>query len=331
MPLYLPESETKSRPDLAMFQTLIQPIFPSARVLDYKPLRDNVYPCYLLKLSNGLDLTVKASPRQPTTLLRQEKHSLRTEAAVLSLLASRNSPYIPRLFGFDVLKFDPRTYFLLKQSLSGVPLSEIDPSSLTFADRNRVDEQLGRTVKFLGQFTSTQFGNFHSVSQGRGRQSWKHAFLIFAESILYDAEDMFISLPYAEIRHHIMRLSPALGVVTEPRLVVVNIGDESNVLVDPDTKDVTGFVDFSDAVWGDVMMAKVFENPSAALLNGYGSSKMQMQMDDELLRIRLLLYSCYRQICEIVKQYYRNWQDDEEMSARRRLTAILAEMSALSC
>lgn len=288
MPLYIPESETKNRPDLAMFQTLIQPIFPSARVLDYKPLHDNVYPLFLLKLSNGLELTLKAGPRQLTTLLRQEKHSLGTEAAVLSLLASRNSPYIPRLFRFDVLKFAPKTPFLLKQSLRGVPFSEIEPSSITSADRNRIDEQIGRTVKLLGQFTSTQFGNVHSVCQGEGRQSWKHAFLIFIESILCDAEDMFISLPYAEIRHHVMRLSPVLSGVTEARLVVVNLGDRSNILVDQDTKEVTGFADFSDAIWGDVMMAEIFEDPSAALLKGYGSS--QIQMDDELLRIRLFLF-----------------------------------------
>ncbi|EGE79884.1 hypothetical protein BDBG_03155 [Blastomyces gilchristii SLH14081] len=329
MTLYILESETKTRPDLAMFQTLIQPIFPSARVLDYKSFNDNVYPRYLLKLSNGLELTMKAGPRPLSTLLRQEKHSLRTEAAVLSLLASRNSPYIPRLFRFDALKFDPKTPFLLKQSLGGVPLSEIEPSSLSSADRNRIDEQLGRTVKLLGQFTSTQFGNVHSVSQGEGRQSWRRAFLVFIEYILCDAEDMFISLPYAQIRHDVMRLSPALDGVTEPRLVVVNLGDSSNILVDRDTKDVTGFVDFSDAAWGDVMMAEIFEDPSAALLNGYGSS--QMQMDDELLRIRLLLYSCYRQIRIIVKQYYRNWQDDEEMHARRKLTTVLAQMAALSC
>ncbi|OAX82388.1 hypothetical protein ACJ72_03261 [Emergomyces africanus] len=328
MPLYIPESETKNRPDLAMFQTLIQPIFPSARVLDYKPLQDNVYPRYLLKLSNGLELTVKAGPRQLTTLLRQEKHSLRTEAAVLSLLASRNSPYIPRLFRFDVLKFAPKTPFLLKQAVRGAPLNAIEPSSITTADQNRIDEQLGRMVKLLGQFTSTQFGNVHSVAQGEGTQSWKHAFLIFIESILCDAEDMFISLPYAEIRHHMLRLSPALSGVTEPRLVVVNLGDRSNILVDQDTKELTGFADFSDAVWGDVMMAEIFEDPSAALLNGYGSN--QMQMDDKSLRIRLSLYFCYRQICRIVKQYYRNRQDDEEMRARRGLTTVLIEIQAYS-
>ncbi|PGH18117.1 hypothetical protein AJ79_00745 [Helicocarpus griseus UAMH5409] len=329
MPLYATDSQTSNRPDLSMFQSLVQPIFPSARVLDYETRNGSIFPLCLLKLSNGLELTLKGSARQSTTLLRHEKHSLQTEAAVLSLLAPRNNPFIPRLFAFDVLKFPPRTPFLLKQSLRGVPLSEVEPSSITSADSNRIDEQLGRTVKLLGQFTSTQFGCVHAVARGEGRRSWKHAFMGFIESILCDAEDMFISLPYAEIRHHAARLSPALDGVTEARLVVVNLGDRSNVLVDRHSKQVTGFDDFSVAVWGDVLMAEVFQDPSPALLNGYGSS--QMQMDDESLRIRLILYSCYRHICRIVKQYYRTRQDDEEMLGRRGLTAILADIAAMDC
>ncbi|KAK2773709.1 hypothetical protein FQN52_004516 [Onygenales sp. PD_12] len=345
MPLYYPESQTANRPDLTMFQALIQPYFPSARVLDYQTPQNTIHSIYHLNLSNGLALTLKANPRQPTTMLRHERYSLETEAEVLSLVAPRQNPYIPRLIGFDTLKSPPKTPYLLKQSVGGVPLSSV-AHSLTPSQQNTLDTQLGSTVRLLGQHKSTRFGPVHDVALGAGKLSWRHAFLRSIESLLCDAEDMFITLPYAEIRQQTVRLSLGLDDVTEARLVVLDLGAQAHVHVDRDMKQLIGFTEFGNAVWGDVLMGDVFENPSTALLGGYGSDPR----GNGGVMVRLLLcvypvsmflatavindlwnrYSCYRHLSRIVKQYYRNRQDDEEMRARRGLTADLAEMARVN-
>jgi hypothetical protein len=286
--LFGPISCSENPPELDMVQDIIQALFPGTQILDFRTFEGHVHPVYLLRLSSGLEVVLKAGPRQLTALLRQERHTLETEAEVLALLGSNGSekePWIPRLLKFDILKFCPCTPFLLKHSLRGIPLGEIE-SSLTSGDRKDIDRQLGIAVKAIGEHTSTRFGYVRNVSLGGGKPSWKQAFLGFIESLLRDAEDMFISLPYADIRQYISRLTPVLDDVIVARLVVVEISKKSHVLIDPVTKQVSGFADFSSAVWGDVLMADVFENPSSAFFGGYGSNLA----NDESERIRLLLF-----------------------------------------
>ncbi|GAB1211750.1 hypothetical protein ATERTT37_000874 [Aspergillus terreus] len=142
---------------------------------------------------------------------------------------------------------------------------------LSDQDRDVIDRQLGALAWKIGQHTSRSFGTFHQVERGRGKSSWKEAFLSLVEGTLRDAEDAFVNLPYAEIRSHIHRLSPALEEITLPQLVLVDLGCPSQVILNPEDKAISGLVDFSYAVWGDVYMAQIFDEASAAVLEGYGS------------------------------------------------------------
>jgi hypothetical protein len=42
--------------------------------------------------------------------------------------------------------------------------------------------------------------------------------------------------------------------------------------------------------------------------------------------LHLARYSCYRLVCQITIQYYRNRDEPKEFDARRRLTATIANM-----
>jgi len=68
------------------------------------------------------------------------------------------------------------------------------------------------------------------------------------------------------------RLTPCLEDVTQACLVVPTLGNPSNVLIDADTRQVSGLLDFGGALWGDFLMAEIFEHPSVAFFEGYGSS-----------------------------------------------------------
>jgi hypothetical protein len=145
VPFVVPGSDSENRPELDMIQNIIQPLFPRTQILDVRTFEGHVHHVYIVKLSNDLEVILKTVPRQLMSLLRQERHTLETEAEVLALLGSSGfsaDSWIPHLIRFDILRFFPCTSFLLRHSLRGIPLGEIE-SSLTYGDRKHIDRQLG--------------------------------------------------------------------------------------------------------------------------------------------------------------------------------------------
>ncbi|EAS32768.1 uncharacterized protein CIMG_03792 [Coccidioides immitis RS] len=311
-------------PDFSAFQRLVKSLFPGAQIESIRMTEGSTYPIHFLQISNGLELVLKTRPLSSPSVLRHERFLLETEAEVLSLLWQSRVEGIPQPLKTDLSGFPPRTGYLLRRSVKGKPLSKID-SPLTSDERKCLDRQLGAVVKSIGRHTSSQFGLVHSVALGIGTRTWRQAFLSLLDSLMWDAENVFISLPYPEIRQHAGRLSKALDDVMVPQLVVLDIGKPSHIILDPETKQLAGVVDFDSALWGDPLMADVFDSPSPEFLDGFGSDLIETKSAP----IRLLLYSCYRNILKVARQYYRNREEDEELAARRVLTAHLATLSTL--
>ncbi|KAH1496141.1 hypothetical protein LV164_007744 [Aspergillus fumigatus] len=261
----------------------------------------------------------------PTTrLLRREQFLLGTEARVLRLLRQSAVPCVPSLLYYDPQDTLLGSAFLVRQYIHGSTLQELE-SQLTIEDRRELDRQLGLLMNMIGQHTANSFGTLEQVALGSGTRSWREAFLVHFESILRDSEDVFVHLPYAEIRHQVCRLSPVLDEITLPRLVICDFGRPSAVLLDPVSKQLAGIVGFDSALWGDVYMGEIFEDPSPAVLDGFASRDIDCEPD----LIRQLLYACYRSIHNITIQYYRERNSAAETEARRRLTRILTKMAAI--
>lgn len=81
-------------------------------------------------------------------------------------------------------------------------------------------------------------------------------------SVLMDAEDTLVALPFAEIRHVVQRMGKELDDVRQARLVlgwadVVNEQEEGEgqpgvgVLIDRRENEITGFVGLGGSFWGD--------------------------------------------------------------------------------
>ncbi|EFQ98124.1 hypothetical protein MGYG_01162 [Nannizzia gypsea CBS 118893] len=318
----VPGKMTRNNPYTSSFDGFIEPLFPNQKVLDIQTYDEDPHPHYLLHMSGGTELALKTSTRQPETVLYYERHALEVEAHVLLLLESSEIWCIPKLIRCEVAPSSPAVTCLLRYKCPGTPLSEIK-EKLTPEELSRIDKQLGIAVDQIGQHTATKFGPVHDICMGRGERTWKHAFLNLLESLLWNAENMLISLPYFEIRHQASRLSAVFDAVTEPRLILYNISQPSHIIIDPETKDISGIIDFTAATWGDVLMTDIFENPSADILKGYGSDPTR----DGFAPIRLLFYSCYRNILKIVKQYYRNQGHEEELRVRKALMSNLASIT----
>ncbi|OOQ81682.1 hypothetical protein PEBR_42040 [Penicillium brasilianum] len=300
-------------------------LFPSTvRVQRSQTITGHVHSLRRLTLSNGLCLLLKSSPYPGTPLLRQERFYLETEARVLALLGQSANPCIPQLYHYDPRGSFFGSAFLLRQYVKGSSLADME-SRLTVRERNDIDRHLGFLATTIGQNVAPGFGSLQQVAIGAGKRSWREAFCALLESVLRDAEDMFIHLPYAELRHELVRLASALDEVTLPRLTVVGFGRSTHVLLDEESKQLSGVVDFSSAFWGDMLMAEIFETPSLAVVEGAGLPLIRTKREN----IRVLMYSCYRLVCQITLQYYRNRDEPKEFDARRRLTAAIANMAAV--
>jgi hypothetical protein len=175
--------------------------------------------------------------------------------------------------------------FLIVTHLPGRRLSELS-SELTVVEQRAIDRALGSYTHSLTSLSATQFGMAHRVFDGRGRKSWKEAFLALLEAALRDAEDMLVTIPYDNIRYYVTQHSHVLDEVVKPTLVALDVCSPDNVLIDEDTKRVTGLVGFSNVLWGDALMCGGLANGSEAFFEGFGECSARTAS----IRIRMLMY-----------------------------------------
>jgi hypothetical protein len=265
-------------------------LFPSTvHVHQSQPIPGHIHSLRLLELSNGARLLLKGSPSSRTALLRRERYFLETEAQFLALLGQSANPCIPRLYHYDPHGRLWGSPYLIRQYMKGKSLSEME-SDLSPQQLDGIDRHLGFLLSTIGQNAAPGFGSLQQVACGAGTPSWRDAFCALFEGILRDAEDTFIHLPYSEIRHELSRLAPALEDVTLPRLVVVDFGRRSHVLLNEESKQLSGIVDFSSALWGDVLMAEIFAHSSPAVLQGAGMALSRTKK--EKIRLALYVWNC---------------------------------------
>ncbi|KAI9044365.1 phosphotransferase family protein [Aspergillus affinis] len=256
--------------DTTSLDTVIGRLFSqNVYVREIYPLEGHLHSMCLLILSNKEQLLLKSTPRAMTPLLRQEKRLLDTEARAMSILKQSTAPCIPSLLHYDRRGDLFGSSFIIRPFLSGTTAQELKVQ-ISETTQKDIDRSLGSLAHDISQNVSSSFGSLEQVATGSGKRSWREAFLTLFEGILRDSEDFFVNLPYAEIRHQLYRLSPALEEVRQARLVVVDLGRPSQVILDPESKRLVGVVDLSSALWGDVYMAEIFDNPSSSVLDGFG-------------------------------------------------------------
>lgn len=266
--------------------SILRLLFPcTVNTQKVKALSGHLHPLRLLALSNGVQLLLKYSPSPTTALLRRERFLLETEARALAMLGQSANPCIPQLYHYDPQGTLLGLPFLVRQYVVGSTLQNME-AELSPESRKAIDRHLGFLANVIGQHVAPAFGPLEQVASGRGKRSWREAFIDLFEGVLRDAEDMYIHLPYAEMRHEVTRLVPILEDITLPRLVVVDLGRPSQVILDAESQKVSGIVDFSSALWGDVLMGEIFENPSHATLDGFASPLVRGKAEEA----RSLLY-----------------------------------------
>ncbi|KAH8645633.1 hypothetical protein BX600DRAFT_477722 [Xylariales sp. PMI_506] len=158
---------------------------------------------------------------------------------------------LPVLLAHSISSPELGTAFNFFEQSKGCPVISL-PEPLSAAEQKVIDFQKGQLVRRISGLSSpnSKFGPVAAVlgsspasSDGEGSiktavtgsggvGSWTKAFLALVEGVLRDGEDLAVMMSYSLIRGHVRRLSHLLDTVTLPRLVVMDAGNDSNLLVD---------------------------------------------------------------------------------------------------
>lgn len=301
---------------------------------------------------------LKCRPSSPAIrLLRHEEDRLRTEAYTLQTLLLHSSSssakssetpstrIIPRLIASSPhhhhhqtnpkTPLDPSPY-IITGPFHGHLLSEISPR-LSQTSSEKIQQRVGFFYRALTtsfspccSSSSTQqqpqtkpFGPLHPPSSSSFSDlshftTWSQFYTTLLETLLLDAEDALINLPYAFIRETVRRNQNSLDQITKPKLVFLEgLIDERNILVQrrrleggadererrrasEDEWEISGILDWSGVIWGDEWMSDGFYDHFSkkgsmggfleGFLGGKGQRQNQRRSGEEVVRQYLYVF-----------------------------------------
>ncbi|KAG9243435.1 hypothetical protein BJ878DRAFT_543264 [Calycina marina] len=341
---------------------------------------------YSLTMSDDRKLLLSLAPSLAVRLLRHEATMLSSEAALIGFITGRDPldtrpstpeepqacskeradliALVPKLIRHSTNNREMAYPYSIFDGTAGEPLSSVS-IYLNIPEHKAIDRQVGSMVRAMASMTSLSgtFGTANLVlpeqltsgvntkSLSRGAETWSEGFSLLLEGALRDGEDVAILMPYETIRAQYQRLSHHLDSVLHPRLLVLDAGSSSNILIQRALKTSTstsasdspsphtvspikpatrlaGLRSWSQGVFGDPLLSSCFEDPSEAFLEGWRDGGEDVIEDQENAEVRLMLYRLFRGVVGVVMEYVRPQGDSsrKELEARRRLTSALAEL-----
>jgi hypothetical protein len=331
---------------------------------------------YSLTMSDDRRLVLSFAPSLSVHLLRHEAALLSSEAKLAYFITGSDrvqaeesalredqpipkhtelSALVPKLLKHSSNNREMAYPYSIFEPTAGVPLSTV-AIYLSVPERRFIDKQTGVMARTLASFTSPS-GGFGVVSRvlpdpftatpaalkTMGSKLWSEAFHGLLEGILRDGEDKAVLLPYEVIRAHYKRLSLHLDSVLLPKLVILDIGSDRNIMVERGLDEegsskasaegvrLTGLRSWSQGIFGDPLLADCFDDPSEGFLEGWREGGKNIIEDQGNAQVRMLLYRCFRAVVGIVTEHYRPQSDSSrrELESRSKLTGALAELEKL--
>ena len=303
-------------------QAIVHHVFGRrASLLNFSELTDGYFnAAYQLELTDGQMCVLKVAPPDNIRVLRYEKGIMQAEVEAIRLVRQYTQVPAPEIFAHDRSRQIISSDYFVMSFLPGVPLNKVR-KDLTAEQNAAMDRQAGI---YLRQMNTIRGACFGALSQPeRQFDSWRSACDALLRDVLQDGQDLHVHLPlpYDEIYLLLSRHYAALDEVTAPSLVHWDLWD-GNIFLDPETKSITGIIDFERALWGDPLMEAnfVFWQNSQAFTEGYGTP----MLDTPARRTRRLLYNVYLWLIMVIECYYREYENDhQEKWAREQLARDL--------
>lgn len=281
---------------------------------------------YLLRLAGGRRCVLKIAPPANVPVLRYERNIIYAEVATIELVRAGTSVPAPAVLHFDdTCQLVGSPYFLMEY-LPGVPLHHLR-QQLSAAEQQPIDRAIGEYLREINAIGGAAFGY---AAPGAPRYAcWKDAFLAMLDGVLADGQALGIALPrpYATLREQVARQAHALAPIGTPQLVHWDLWD-GNIFVDPETRQISGVIDFERALWGDPLIEVQFRTAElpAGFAAGYGASPLEQPGAPA----RRVLYNIYLYLIMIIECTYRQFPtNDQELWAREQLGQELARLDAL--
>ncbi|QBI56404.1 phosphotransferase family protein [Streptomonospora litoralis] len=327
------DSLTKRRLDRPMLDALCSRLLGGASVVDAAELTGGMFnAAYRLRLDDGREAVLKASPPAEAPLLSYEQGIMRTEAEVFRRLAAAAEVPAAEVLaagtGGDLLDAD----VLVTAALPGRPWNEA-AADLGPGDHRALRHRLGRVLAAMHTVRSdaargdVAFG-YPQRSAGLHGADWASAFTAMTEALLADGRRWGVELPEARVRTALARHRAALDEVEAGVLVHFDLWP-GNVFVDAgenapgagpaggaDRPRITGIIDVERAWWGDPLADLVGMDPfgsaeeDADLLAGYREAGTGLDVSSPEAALRLALYRVYLGLIMVVEIAPRGYSGD---------------------
>ncbi|WP_062296989.1 phosphotransferase family protein [Demequina maris] len=312
---------------------------PLGRVTDHWLLSGGTFSAVQgVELDGGGTVVVKTSvpdardARGRSRLLGYEHDMLRSERDHLALVAGLDVP-APSVLLEDFSRAVADVDVLVMTLVPGVPWdAAVDVMSP--AANARAFHQVGEILAALGAVHGPRFG-FPADGFRLGDGTWPGFLRLLVASAVDDAAAWGVDVESGRLVAAVEAASEALAEVTEPTLVHADLW-HGNVLVDPQTGDVTGVVDFERSLFGDPLWGLAGGETHAsgpfepAKVRGYEAGTGAPLVMDEAAERRVALYRLWSmavQLTEIEPRGFAgDWLEDHCASIRanrERLHAIL--------
>jgi aminoglycoside phosphotransferase (APT) family kinase protein len=268
---------------------------------------------------------LKVAPNDSVKVLRYEKNLIATEVAAMEKISRFKFIPIPHILFYDESRKLTDSAYLFMEYMPGVPLSAVF-NDLSVEKRSELFTQVGIYTRKINSITSGFFGSL-SLPEKR-YDCWSLALFSMVDDLLRDAEEVHLSLPLSpdRIRRRIKSEAALLDNVKKPALVHKDLWI-GNILVDPETVEVTGIIDCERAVFGDTLL-----EPACGMLDdeSFVSSFLCGHRFDAEQLLRMAIYRVYLSLIMLIETPYRQYaNDDVERFARTYLERGLREYKDL--
>lgn len=291
---------------------------PERRLLACTELTDGYFnAAYRLDLDDGDAHVLKVAPPPDVEVLWYEHDILHAEIDALRLVRDRTDAPVPQVVWVDEAKHLPSPSFVMSY-VPGVSLADVRQQLATDVLAG-LDATIGGHLAQMHTITSSTFGLLSPARSAH--DTWAAAFGEIFEHLLRDGERAGVVLPVGsdELRAALAWSGDALDEVRVASLVQWDLWD-GNVLVDPTSGELTGYLDFERALWGDPLLEFQFgpHGRTADVVAGYGSDPF----DAPGAARRRALYTLYHHLVMSIEGTYRQYPADPLGDlARSRLRA----------
>lgn len=265
------------------------------------------------------DLVMKVSPEGEGCLLRYEANLMAAEVGASQLVRAKADLPIPEIVRYDTTREHlPYDYFLVKR-LRGVPYNHVK-ETMSLDAKEAVDRQIARhLVELHSKVKSAKFGLFN----GPFFDSYVDAAANWLDDLRADFADFGVD-GVAEGMQAATELLPALSGLKQAHLIHWDLWD-GNIFVIPETGEVTGYIDFERARWGDPLMEQNFMEPNPVIAEEYGGA-----LNEENARTRICFAKLYLHLIMVAECVPRGFASDHEAWARRLLAESITEAQMLN-